>query len=205
MNNLKTIVVGNLGVNCYILFSNGQALIIDPGGDFGLIQNFLTKNNLVVKFIVHTHGHFDHIGADNKFNVPVYIHRLDVECLTDSSKNLSNFVVGNDLKIKSPVVAVDDGEKIYLDEIILKVIHTPGHTKGGICLLWEEAKCIFTGDTLFYEGIGRTDFPGASHEELINSIEKKLFILEDNIICYPGHGPKTTIGHEKKNNPFLGG
>lgn len=203
MNKIKKIVVGELEVNCYILSSGNNALIIDPGADAGIIKKYLRENNLSVQFIIHTHGHFDHIGADNEFQVPVYIHEKDKSCLVESDKNLSAFVQGYDLIISSEVLILNDNDKIELADIVLEVISTPGHTKGGICLLWRNKKCIFTGDTLFYESIGRTDFSGASSGELIDSIKKKLFVLDDGIVCYPGHGQETTIGHEKKHNPFL--
>lgn len=203
MNSLKTIVVGSLEVNCYVLFSGKDALIIDPGADAEIIKSFLGKNNLSAEFIIHTHGHFDHIGADNEFEIPIYIHSLDRGCLLDSSKNLSMFVEGKNFSVKSKILTLRDKDKISCGDINLEVIHTPGHTKGGVCLLWEGQKCIFTGDTLFYEGVGRADFPGASFDELISSIKEKLFVLDDDFICYPGHGSKTSIGYEKKNNPFL--
>lgn len=204
MNKLKIITVGSLDVNCYVLSSGQDALIIDPGAEASIIKSYLDKEKLTAKFIVHTHGHFDHIGADGEFNLPVYIHQSDKDALKDPNKNLS-FIAGDSFEIHSELVILEDGDEVKLNDITLKVIHTPGHTKGGICLLWEKEKCIFTGDTLFCQGVGRTDFPGASHKELIDSIKKKLLVLSDSFVCYPGHGPKTTIGYEKKNNSFLKG
>lgn len=194
--------VGELQVNCYILSSSqtGNAIIIDPGDDYPKIKSFLEKHKLNPKFIVHTHGHIDHIQADDEFGLTVYAHKLDVELLKDSGKNLSNFL-SLPFKVSSPVKPLEDGEKITLDDMSLEVMHTPGHTPGGICL--KAKNVVFTGDTLFAGSIGRTDFPGASGKQLIKSIKDRLFILPDETLVYPGHGPSSSIGEEKRENPFL--
>ena len=199
---LEQVIVGPLEVNCYILGSpkTGEAIIIDPGDDFVKIKEVLDKNNLRAKLIINTHGHFDHIGADDKFDLPVYIHHLDKDCLTNPEKNFSSFFNQGktfDLKINS----LSDNDKVGIDTLELDVIHTPGHTPGGICLKIEDS--IFTGDTLFCQGIGRTDFPNASGEQLMQSIKEKLLKFSDEIKIYPGHGPSSTIGNERQRNPFL--
>ncbi len=203
---LDTICVGTFQVNCYILSmgDNRQAIIIDPGGQKNKIKEALDKHKLRPAFIINTHGHIDHIGLDDEFAVPIYIHRAEVPMLGNSGLNLSDFL-NVPYSVKSPIKVLDDKSKIVLDEIELEVIHTPGHTKGGICLLLKKPvnNILFSGDTLFYESVGRTDFAGASATILMKSIKEKLLLLPDDTVIYPGHGRSSTIGHEKKYNPFL--
>lgn len=202
---LKTVIVGSMEVNCYILASdrNSPAIIVDPGDDEAKIRRVLESYVLEPAFVINTHGHFDHIGCDGKFGVPVYIHSQDAESLQDARRNFSLFV-GLTYKVKSEIKTLQDEEIIKLGEIELEVIHTPGHTAGGISLLMKkpEDNILFTGDTLFCQGIGRTDL-GGDEELLIRSIREKLLILPDDTIIYPGHGPSSTIGKEKSNNPYL--
>jgi len=203
---LETLCVGPMQVNCYILASSAdsRAIIIDPGDEKQKIERALKKYSLRPGFIINTHGHIDHIGCDDKFGVPVYIHRQDTDLLESPELNLSAFLT-NPFSIKSNFKILEDKENIELDQIQLEVIHVPGHTPGGISLLLKKPKdkILFTGDSLFYHGIGRTDFPGASETLLIKSIKMRLFKLSDDTIVYPGHGPSSTIGEEKNNNPFL--
>lgn len=204
---VETLVVGPLETNCYILYDDADknALVIDPGAEYGRIKKFLDKKNLMPQFILHTHGHADHIAADGEFSLPVYIHRKDLDLLQDAKLNLSQFL-GSPLAVKNEIKTLEDGEDIYLgSQKCLKVIHTPGHTPGSISLLLSQPKnkIVFTGDALFYEGIGRTDFPGASSAVLIESIRSRLLTLDDGTLVYPGHGQSTSIGHERRNNPFL--
>jgi glyoxylase-like metal-dependent hydrolase (beta-lactamase superfamily II) len=193
-------------VNCYVLASgeDREAVIIDPGADEAKIKHILKKHKLKPAFIINTHGHIDHIGSDDKFDVPIYIHSQDLALLRDPQLNLSSFLMSA-FSVKSKVNVLEDKESIELDQVQLEVIHTPGHTPGGICLLMQRPmnKILFTGDTLFCRGIGRTDFPQADEGLLIKSIREKLFKLSDDTVVYPGHGPSSTIGEEKKNNPFL--
>jgi len=199
---LETISVGAMGVNCYILASKecSRAIIIDPGGQERKIRQVLDKYKLLPGFIINTHGHYDHIGADDKFNVPVYAHKLDVPLLKEPMLNLSG-LFSLPCRVKSEIKPLEDGERVVLDDIQLKVIHTPGHTRGGITLLLEKPvdKIAFTGDTLFCQGIGRSDLSGGDEESLIKSIKDKLFILPSETKIYPGHGTSSTIGEEKKN------
>ena len=152
-----------------------------------------------------THGHFDHIGAvkylREELNAPVAIHAEDADCLNDDSKNLS-FYMGMDIGGQGTAdIMLKNGDKLYVGDITLKVIHTPGHSRGSVCFL--SSRAVFTGDTLFHGSIGRSDFPGGDFKELINSINNKLMVLDDNCIIYPGHGPVSTIGREKVINPYI--
>jgi glyoxylase-like metal-dependent hydrolase (beta-lactamase superfamily II) len=203
---LETICVSPMQVNCYVLASStdSRAIIIDPGDEKAKIERVLKKHNLKPEFIINTHGHIDHIGADDQFRIPVYIHKQDLALLQDPKLNLSSFFTSSFI-LKSNVKLLEDSENIELDQIQLEVIHVPGHTPGGIALLLKKPKdkILFTGDTLFCQGIGRTDFPGADEELLIKSIKNKLLKLSDDTVIYPGHGPASTIGEEKRNNPFL--
>lgn len=203
---LECVEVGQLQVNCYILAENvnSPAVIIDPGDDEVKIRRVLAKFRLIPGLIINTHGHIDHIGCDDKFGIPVYIHREDLSLLRDPDLNLSAFLA-SPLSIKSDVKAVEDKDIISQGKIQLEVIHTPGHTLGGISLLLadSDAKILFTGDSLFYRSIGRTDFPGADGELLLKSIKERLLKFPADTVIYPGHGPSSTIGHEKKYNSFL--
>ncbi|OGX17095.1 MAG: hypothetical protein A3K83_01930 [Omnitrophica WOR_2 bacterium RBG_13_44_8b] len=203
---LETLCLGPMQVNCYILAQgkSRQAIIIDPGAEVNKINRVLNKYELTAAFIINTHGHYDHIGCDDKFKVPVYIHNRDSKLLKDPQLNLSG-LLALPYHVESEIIGMEDNQIIELEDIQLKVLHVPGHTPGGIALalLEPEGKIVFTGDSLFRSGIGRTDFAGADGPLLLKSIREKLLTLPDDTICYPGHGPSTTIGDEKSNNPFL--
>jgi len=186
-----------------------EAAVIDPAGDVEIILDDAAKHNFRITKIVNTHGHVDHImgNADlkKKTNAAIIIHEADAHLLTAySSYNLKMFDAPPS---PSPDVLVKDGDTISFGEEKLRVIHTPGHTQGGMCLYAEGY--IFTGDTLFIEGVGRTDLPGGSWPKLLDSITKKLFSLPDETVVFPGHNygyrPTSTIGDEKRNNPFVEG
>jgi glyoxylase-like metal-dependent hydrolase (beta-lactamase superfamily II) len=198
----ETVPVGAMGVNCYILASKegAKAIIIDPGDQERKIRQVLDKHKLEPGLIINTHGHYDHIGADDKFNVPVYAHKLDVPLLKEPLLNLSG-LFSLPCRVKSEIIPLGGGEKIVLDDIELKVIHTPGHTRGGITLLLEKPidKIAFTGDTLFCQGVGRSDLSGGDEKLLFKSIKEKLFNLPAETKIYPGHGASSTIGEEKNN------
>jgi len=203
---LETTVVGPFEVNCYIIASENKspAIIIDPGEGEDKIKQVLSKYKLKPAFIINTHGHIDHIGCDDKFGVPVYIHHQDLRLLRDPRLNLSSLLTSS-FSVKSEIRTLEDKENVELGQIQLEVMHVPGHTPGGIALLMKKPQnnILFTGDTLFYQGIGRTDFPGADGQLLIKSIKEKMFNLSDDTVIYPGHGPSSTIGEEKRKNPFL--
>lgn len=203
---LESVEVGQLQVNCYILAeeTNSAAVVIDPGDEENKIRRVLRRLGLTAGLIINTHGHIDHIGCDDKFGVPVYIHQNDLKLLRDANLNLSAFL-SSPLTIKSEVKTVEDEDVITHGKIQLEVIHTPGHTLGGISLLLadSDSPILFSGDSLFYRSIGRTDFPGADGELLLKSIKERLFNLPAETIVYPGHGPSSTIGDEKKYNSFL--
>jgi glyoxylase-like metal-dependent hydrolase (beta-lactamase superfamily II) len=203
---LETVCVGSMQVNCYILASkeNSGAIIIDPGDQARRIKEILDRHRLKPAFIVNTHGHYDHIGADDKFDVPVYIHSDDTAYLKDPQLNLSG-VFAFSYQVKSETRTLKEGDVIKLDDLQLEVIHLPGHTPGGIALLMQEPtnKVVFTGDSLFCLGIGRSDLAGGDEPLLIKSIKEKLLILSGDTVIYPGHGPTSTIAAESENNPFL--
>jgi len=203
---LETVCVGPMEVNCYILASreNSSTIIIDPGDQERRIREALDKHKLKPAFIINTHGHYDHIGSDDKFGVPVYIHRRDLELLRDPERNLSG-LFALPYRVRSEIRVLEDKANIELGDIRLKVIHVPGHTPGGIALLMEKPidKVVFTGDSLFCQGIGRSDLADGDEPLLIKSIKEKLLVLADDTVIYPGHGPSSTIGEEKRNNPFL--
>jgi len=194
---LHTIVIEPTDTNCYIFGSKKtrKVAIIDPGGEDEKIKKLLAKKNLVPEFIINTHGHIDHIGANSDFDLPVYIHKNDANFLTNPLLSLAVFY-GN-LKKSPPASRVlEDGDDIVISDLTLKVIHTPGHTPGGISLKYDGI--VFTGDTLFASGIGRTDFPYSSTKDIMYAINNRLFTLDDETIVFPGHGASTTIGNERQ-------
>lgn len=199
---LEQISVGPMGVNCYVLASSAgkKSVIIDPGDEKEKIHRLLTRHKLTPGLVINTHGHYDHIGADDDFGVMVYIHKLDAPLLLDPKLNLSG-LFARPYVVKSEISFLEEGGIISLDGIELKVLHTPGHTKGGISLLLQKPneKIVFTGDTLFYQGIGRYDLSGGDQKALFASIRNKLMTLPLETRILPGHGPNSTIGQEKKN------
>lgn len=199
---LETIPVGLMEVNCYILADKRtrEAVIIDPGADYDRIKERLERIKVLPKYVLDTHGHADHIGANGQFKLPILIHRLDALFLSDPKKNLSTMF---GLVVFSPKAdrLLEDNDEIKIGDLVLEVIHTPGHTPGSISIKCNDL--IFTGDTLFCEGVGRTDFPYASEKDLFKSLRERLLVLPDSTRIYPGHGPASTIGHERERNPFL--
>ncbi|MBL7071245.1 MAG: MBL fold metallo-hydrolase [Candidatus Omnitrophica bacterium] len=200
---IKKIVVGGLETNCYIFadLNTKEAALIDPASDGdNVIKSELQKHGLLLKCIINTHGHGDHISSNYKFDAPIYIHKLDANFLENTELNLS---AAFGLKITSPPASrmLDDGDVIEVGGLKLKVLHTPGHTPGGISLLGDGI--VFTGDTLFHNSVGRTDFTYGSGRQLVNSIRIKLLPLADETVVYPGHGPSSTIGRERRDNTFI--
>lgn len=203
---LETVVVGPMDVNCYILADekSKEALIIDPGESYRRISQVLEKHKLKPALIVNTHGHYDHIGCDDKFGVKVYVHSKDVRMLEDAKLNLSHFF-SLGFSVKSEIIPLEENDTVKVEGIELKVLHIPGHTAGGIALVMVRPaeKVVFTGDSLFRYSIGRSDLEGGNEELLIKTIKEKLLTLDEKTIVYPGHGPSSTIGDEKGYNPFL--
>lgn len=203
---MKTFVVGPLGVNCYILYDEKHrvGVAIDPGGDGEMLWRFLENKAIKLLAILNTHAHADHIGAvdflRNKTGARFYIHKADASMLADSTLNLSAFM-GRPVVTRPADVLLHDGEVLNFDDIKFTVLHTPGHSPGGVCYLMEDR--IFSGDTLFAGSVGRTDFPGASMEELLHSLREKIMGLPENLLVYCGHGPSTSVGYEKQYNPYL--
>ena len=202
---LERVAVGPMQVNCYILacVSGAQAVIIDPGDQADKIKAVLNKHKLKPAMVINTHGHYDHIGSDDEFGVLVYVHKNDLPMLLDARKNLSaNFSLA--YKVNSQIKTLEDKEIIKLDGLELEVICLPGHTPGGIGLLMRkpQSDIVFTGDTLFAMGVGRTDLPGGSQQSLEEAIRERLFILPLDTKVYPGHGSATTIGKEKSGSSF---
>lgn len=195
--NIKRIVVGSLQTNCYIV-SNGKkdAFIIDPGDEADKIKRIIGDEGLNIKFIINTHSHIDHIKADCDLGFPVYIHKLDALALEDPQRNVSVCLLGGFNPCK-PKRVLEDEDVIKLGDLTMEIMHTPGHSPGGICIKIDNV--VFTGDTLFKDGIGRTDLPGGSYEKLISSIKGKLLCLDDEVKIYPGHGEFSTIGRERSN------
>jgi hydroxyacylglutathione hydrolase len=203
---LETVSVGAMQVNCYILASHAktQAIIIDPGAQVRKIRQVLKRHGLKPAFIINTHGHYDHIGCDDNFDVPVYIHREDSGFLKSAQLNLSGLFALS-YTVKSEIKTLEDNQMIELEDLQLQVMHIPGHTPGGIALrlIKPRDRAVFTGDTLFCQGIGRSDLSGGDEALLIKAIKEKLITLPDDTIVYPGHGPSSTIGEERERNPFL--
>ncbi|ACV63099.1 beta-lactamase domain protein [Desulfofarcimen acetoxidans DSM 771] len=203
---LERFPVGMMGANCYIIGceETKEACVIDPGDEDKKILSKLVKHGLTCRYIVLTHGHVDHIGAleqvQKATGARVLIHRDDADMLTNPAKNLSSFM-GLQMQFEPADVKLGDKDVIEVGKLKLEVIHTPGHTPGGICL--KTGDCLITGDTLFAGSVGRSDFPGGSHSQLIASIKNKLLNFPDNTRVFSGHGPETSIGTEKRTNPFL--
>jgi glyoxylase-like metal-dependent hydrolase (beta-lactamase superfamily II) len=204
---IKELVVGPLMANCFICgcSKTKEAVVIDPGGDADTILLSLADSKLKVKYIINTHGHFDHVSANGKMKAAtgadILIHPLDAPMLEKLSSNAAFFGVSVE---NSPPCdqTLEEGDTVSFGDITLKIIHTPGHTPGGISLYTNGI--VFVGDTLFAGSIGRTDFPGGDFNTLISSIKTKLFNMEDDIRVFSGHGPETSIGVEKRHNPFVG-
>ncbi len=196
--------VGPIEANCYIVDCGSGALVVDPGEEGERILRKVRELGLSVEAIVNTHGHFDRLGANAALvegtGAPLMIHPADLLLLRSADENAAYFGLSIEPS-PEPDILLDEGDTIEAGDTTFTVIHTPGHSPGGICLICDG--CIFTGDTLFADSVGRADLPGGSLEVLLESIRQKLLILDDELTVYPGHGPETSLGREKSFNPFL--
>jgi hydroxyacylglutathione hydrolase len=203
---IKRLVVGSLSANCYIVGSEaaGEGLVIDPGGNAEYICKEVAGSGLDIKTIVLTHGHSDHIAAlydvQDRTGAEVAIHIEDADFLEGRGSVSSQFGISYRTP-HPPDRLLREGDTIDISGLSFTVMHTPGHTPGGICLLGDNM--VFTGDTLFRRGIGTTLMPGSSRRQLIDSIQRRLMVLPDSTIVYPGHGRETTIGAERRDNPYV--
>lgn len=207
---IDRLILGVFETNCYVLRRSNAAkecLVIDPGLDAGPLIDFLKTHKLNPAAVVLTHGHIDHIAGlaalRKKYpDMKVYIHRLDAQMLGEPYANLSA-MHGMAFTTEPEDVALEEPDVVEQAGVKLQVLHTPGHTPGGISLYAVDDGVVFVGDTLFAGSIGRHDFPGGSMSQLLNSVREKLFTLPGQTKAYPGHGPATTIAHEKAHNPFF--
>ena len=201
------ITLGSCQTNCYFVYKEDskKALVFDPADKGDLLHGKLTDAGFAVEAILLTHGHFDHIWGVEKLkeltDVLVYAFEAEEELCMDAGMNISA-AAGRACSLK-PDKLLKDGEEVAIGDFTFRAIATPGHTKGSGCFYFEEDKILISGDTLFQESVGRTDFPTGSMGTLVRSIKDKLMVLPDDVKVYPGHGESTTIGYEKENNPFL--
>lgn len=206
---IKQLIVGPMAVCCYIIGceKTQKCAVVDPGGDEEKILAEVEAQGFSVEYIIATHGHPDHVCGNKRIQeatgAKIIMHIADVEFFEEGEAK--NYFSMFGLEPSPPTgIRVEDGDDIEIGEVALKVIHTPGHTPGGICLY--NSPDVLTGDTLFVGGLGRTDFPGGSHQELIKSIRNKLLVLPEDTVVWPGHGyggNRSTIGTEASSNPFL--
>lgn len=203
---VERLPVGVIVTNCYLVrcSADGEAVVIDPGAEGDKILAIAANKGLRLRYIINTHGHGDHIGANGyikeRVEAEILVHGADVHMLASSRENLSAWMSGG---VTSPPAdkLLTAGDEIVCGEVSFKVLATPGHTPGSISLV--APGMVFSGDALFKESIGRTDFPGGSFEDLLAGIRSNLFTLPDDTVVYPGHGPVTTIGHERVHNMFF--
>ena len=197
-------------VNCYLYWNErtSEGVIIDPGDEAELIFDHVEAAKVTPRAILLTHGHVDHISAvaevKRRYNIPLYVGKGEEGMLSDPAANASAYL-SEPIAAPEPDYLVTDEQELVIGSLCFRVLSTPGHTAAGVCYLDERMGWIFCGDTLFQGSIGRTDLPGGSYDRLIESIQKKILRLPDSVICFPGHGPQTTVGAERTTNPFLTG
>lgn len=199
---------GALQANTYLAVdeNTNEGFIVDPGGYNKVLTKEVRDNDVNIKYIILTHGHSDHICGVNEhkaeFPDAKIVAYKDEEAMLENPNLNQSPGFGVPYSTKADIL-VSDGDELKVGDVTLKFIHTPGHTEGGMCIYVKEAKALFSGDTLFRQSIGRTDFPGGSYKEIMDSIRKKLFLLPDDTNVFPGHMGTTSIGFEKENNPFV--
>ena len=203
---IETLVVGPLQVNAYLLGCprTKEAAVIDPGADGERILRALQTAGLKLKLIINTHGHFDHVGGNallrEQTGAELLLHAADLPLLRGAASHAAIYDLST-VPSPEPDRLLQGGEKLGFGDLELQVLHIPGHSPGGICLLGDGH--LFAGDVLFAGSVGRTDLPGGDHHALIEGIRRRLLTLSDATVVHPGHGPETTIGRERKANPFL--
>ncbi|AQP53225.1 MBL fold metallo-hydrolase [Vagococcus penaei] len=208
MTHVKQIITGQIEENCYLIYGGNTLLIVDPGNDAEKIKAEIAKINARPKAILITHAHYDHIGAVEElrktYDVPVYISPIEQEWLTDPKLNFSGLFKHDDM----PDIIVQPAEFEFIDydtykigDLGFKVVPTPGHSPGSVSFIFDEF--VVSGDALFSGSIGRTDLPFGDSQTLLDSIQRELFTLPDEMVVYPGHREPTTIGKEKQTNPFF--
>ena len=196
-----------VGTNCYVVSHSvtKEAFVVDMAGASERLLEYIAEEGLKMKALLLTHGHFDHImgidGFVDEFHVPVYVYEEDADAMTDPKLNQSSVYTGG--YTYEGAKSIKEGQILKLAGYDFEVFHTPGHTKGGCCYYVRSEGVLFSGDTLFQNSIGRTDFPGGSMSDLVRAVKEKLMVLPDETLVYPGHMGETTIGHEKTHNPFL--
>ena len=205
---IKKYVVGMIGTNCYLVINEEtkESVMVDPGAYPAKVKNAVKEQGLKLKAVLLTHAHFDHImglsDVMEDVKVPVYVEEADLPMMTDGESNLSSTYVRGGYRFEE-AVPVSDGQQLEIAGFQFRVIHTPGHTQGGVCYYVEKEGVLFSGDTLFCCSVGRRDFATSSTSALIRSIKEKLFLLSDETKVFPGHMGATTIGNEKVNNPYV--
>ena len=203
---METFYTGPLDVNCYVVYDDKtkNGFMVDPGGVSKALTSFIETQHIRIQMIFLTHGHGDHIGGAQeyreKYKAPIYAHKEEAIVLRSAMYNSSSMMFGRPVEFDADRY-VTDGEEIPFEGHTIKIIHTPGHSPGGMCILIEN--WLFCGDTLFAGSVGRTDFPLCSTKALFDGIRQKLFVLDPQTQAFPGHGPATTIGYEKLYNPFF--
>lgn len=204
---IKRFALGMLMTNCYVVYSDTKdAIVVDPGGPAAELKDFMENEGLTLRMVLLTHGHVDHLHGLGEIREiasdGVGVHPADSACVTSAKHNLSE-KMGDPVAFEPAERMLADGDEIDIGGMKIRVIHTPGHTVGGCCFLITEGEdsLLLSGDTLFAESVGRSDLPGGD-EGVLNESLMKLSYLPDSLAVYPGHGPATTIGHEKKRNPF---
>lgn len=204
---IKSLTLGMVSTNCYLIVNKTtrEVLIVDPAEDAYKIEKIIDNAGMTPVAVLLTHGHFDHIMAVNdlkdRYQMPVYAHVDEEDVLKQTSLNMSGMI--GRIYTTSADHYVRDGETLNLAGLEIQVFHTPGHTKGGVCYYIPDEKVLMSGDTLFHCSIGRTDFPTGSMSQLVRSVREKLFVLPDDVKVYPGHESITSIGYEKRYNPFF--
>lgn len=204
---VNSMMLGVVGTNCYIVSNDDtkEAVVIDPGDEAEKVNDFLKKNGLTPKAVLLTHGHFDHImgvdGVRDAWQVPVYVSEPEKALMEDPLLNGCG-MIGRSVSVKADKF-LKDKEEVAFGGMLFEVIYTPGHTGGGVCYYMPQTELLFSGDTLFQGSVGRTDLPTGSMSTLVRSIKERLVNLPEDTKVLPGHGPSSTIGEEKKYNPYL--